>query len=284
MQYRTMLAREVARLEALTGRRFGDPSAPLLLSVRSGSSISQPGMLSTYLNVGINESVVEGMAAGDHGSRAWFAWDCHRRFLQNYGMSAGMERDGFRRHHDRPQGAAGQAVQAGISPAGRCGPWPCPTRDALLDRGLTIEERPFEQLLLARAGRAGQLGFAPGPDVPQDHGHQRRLGHGRDHHVHGLRQPVPAGRVGRVFHPQPPLVRGPDHALGGLCPGQPGRGRGFRPGEDHAGERGAGGDRRAHGRGHPGNPFSGDLRPAQGDGPAVHPGMGVRPPGSGVHL
>jgi len=93
-QFRDLVIRQVARLERATGKKFGDPGNPLLLSVRSGSSISQPGMMTTSLNVGINEEIVEGIAS-DGGSRKWFAWDCYRRYLQTLGMAHGLKRDDF---------------------------------------------------------------------------------------------------------------------------------------------------------------------------------------------
>ncbi|NNL68037.1 MAG: pyruvate, phosphate dikinase, partial [Myxococcales bacterium] len=65
----------------------------LLLSVRSGSAISMPGMLDTFLNVGINEEIVEGFAA--RSGSPWGAWDAYRRFLQLWGMGHGLERDDF---------------------------------------------------------------------------------------------------------------------------------------------------------------------------------------------
>ena len=83
----------IGRLEKMTGLNFGDPQNPLLFSVRSGSAISQPGMMDTFLNVGINEKITSGIAA--RTGNAWFAWDNYRRFLQCYGMSFGLERDDF---------------------------------------------------------------------------------------------------------------------------------------------------------------------------------------------
>ncbi|MEW6002401.1 MAG: PEP/pyruvate-binding domain-containing protein [Nitrospirota bacterium] len=84
---------EISRLEKHTGRRFGDPENPLIVSVRSGGAISMPGMMNSFLNVGINESIVSGLI--EQTSRPWFVWDCYRRFLQCWGMSYGMERDKF---------------------------------------------------------------------------------------------------------------------------------------------------------------------------------------------
>jgi len=84
---------QIKRLENLTGKKFGDPENPLLVSVRSGGAISMPGMMNSLLNVGINEAIVEGLIK--QTARPWFVWDCYRRFLQCWGMSFGMERDKF---------------------------------------------------------------------------------------------------------------------------------------------------------------------------------------------
>ena len=73
----------VARLEGLTGRRFGSPSVPLLLSVRSGTSVSMPGMLSTVLNVGVSDGTVTGLATLLDDERA--ALDVYRRFTEMFG-------------------------------------------------------------------------------------------------------------------------------------------------------------------------------------------------------
>jgi pyruvate,orthophosphate dikinase len=83
----------ISELEKLTGKGFGDPENPLLVSVRSGGAISIPGMMISFLNVGINESIVEGLIK--QTGKPWFVWDCYRRFLQCWGMSYGMERDKF---------------------------------------------------------------------------------------------------------------------------------------------------------------------------------------------
>lgn len=92
-QFREQVKTHIRRMEKITGKSFSDPKNPLLFSVRSGSSISQPGMMDTFLNVGINEDIAEGIAAKT--GNVWFAWDCYRRFLQCYGMSHGIERDDF---------------------------------------------------------------------------------------------------------------------------------------------------------------------------------------------
>lgn len=91
--FKEQVVLNIRRIEGLIDKRFGDPANPLLLSVRSGSSISQPGMMDTFLNVGMNEAIAEGLGA--QTGNEWFAWDSYRRFLQGYGMGFGLRRDDF---------------------------------------------------------------------------------------------------------------------------------------------------------------------------------------------
>jgi pyruvate,orthophosphate dikinase len=79
---RAGVARGIAHVEAATGRTFGDPINPLLVSVRSGARVSMPGMMDTVLNLGLNDVTVAGLAAGSGDPR--FAWDSYRRFIQMY--------------------------------------------------------------------------------------------------------------------------------------------------------------------------------------------------------
>jgi pyruvate,orthophosphate dikinase len=73
----------LAKVGNSVGRRFGDASQPLLVSVRSGARASMPGMLDTILNLGLNEETVRGLAANSGNPR--FAYDSYRRFIQMYG-------------------------------------------------------------------------------------------------------------------------------------------------------------------------------------------------------
>ncbi|MDD2306924.1 MAG: pyruvate, phosphate dikinase [Prolixibacteraceae bacterium] len=73
----------IAQVEAQTGGKFGDSTNPLLVSVRSGARASMPGMMDTILNLGLNDTVVEGMAKKTGNPR--FVWDSYRRFVQMYG-------------------------------------------------------------------------------------------------------------------------------------------------------------------------------------------------------
>ena len=72
----------LAHIERVTGKSFGDPVNPLLVSVRSGARVSMPGMMDTVLNLGLNDATVRGLAAGSGDAR--FAWDSYRRFIQMY--------------------------------------------------------------------------------------------------------------------------------------------------------------------------------------------------------
>ena len=72
----------ITKMEEICGKKFGDKENPLLVSVRSGARASMPGMMDTILNLGLNEDVVEAMAAKS-GNARW-AWDCYRRFIQMY--------------------------------------------------------------------------------------------------------------------------------------------------------------------------------------------------------
>jgi len=71
------------KLEQITGKKFGDENNPLLVSVRSGSKFSMPGMMDTILNLGLNDKTVKGLAKQTNNKR--FALDCYRRFIQMFG-------------------------------------------------------------------------------------------------------------------------------------------------------------------------------------------------------
>ena len=148
--FQELIARHIRLLEQQTGLAFGDPGNPLILSVRSGSSISQPGMLSTFLDVGLNEDIVAGMAESANGG-AWFAYDCYRRFLQSIGMARGMERDhfdavisDFKQRYGLPykrEFSGEQMREVALA-----------YRDLIRDHGIEIDNDPYEQLYLAIQG------------------------------------------------------------------------------------------------------------------------------------
>ena len=76
------VAQHLAHLEKVPGKKLGDPADPLLVSVRSGSARSMPGMMETILNLGLNDRSVKGLAERTRNDR--FAWDAYRRFVQMY--------------------------------------------------------------------------------------------------------------------------------------------------------------------------------------------------------
>ena len=81
-EIQTEIMENIVKMEAITGKKFGDLENPLLVSVRSGARASMPGMMDTILNLGLNEDVVEVMSKKS-GNPRW-AWDCYRRFIQMY--------------------------------------------------------------------------------------------------------------------------------------------------------------------------------------------------------
>jgi len=86
--------RSMRELEARTGKRFGDASDPLLVSVRSGARVSMPGMMDTILNLGLNDATVLGLAKLSNNER--FAWDAYRRFIMMFGeVVLGIENERF---------------------------------------------------------------------------------------------------------------------------------------------------------------------------------------------
>ncbi len=139
------LNREISVIELITGKYFGKPKNPLLFSVRSGSPISLPGMMSTFLNVGINEKIVNGMISMT--GEEWFPWDCYRRFMQSWGMTFDLKRNdfddiigGYKERLGIPhkiEFSGDQMKKIALS-----------YRDFILDHGIKIEESPFNQLYL----------------------------------------------------------------------------------------------------------------------------------------
>lgn len=131
-------------LEERSGRRLGDPARPLLLSIRSGAAVSMPGLMLTFVNVGLNDELTERLAA--HPPSAWTAWDSYRRYLQSWAMSAGIERDVFddlmgefkRRYQVGPKleftGEQMRELALAYKAAGR-------------ERGVVFPDDPFDQVV-----------------------------------------------------------------------------------------------------------------------------------------
>ncbi|MDE0594409.1 MAG: pyruvate, phosphate dikinase [Roseibacillus sp.] len=112
----------IAKIEKVMGKKFGDLKSPLLLSVRSGARESMPGMMDTILNLGINDEIVEALSAKTGNSK--FAWDSYRRFLQMYGSvvmgveaHAGEHHDPYEVILDKAKSKAGVSDDSGLGEA-----------------------------------------------------------------------------------------------------------------------------------------------------------------------
>ena len=135
--------REISTLEKMTGRKFGDPHNPLLLSVRSGATVSLPGMMNSFLNVGINESIAENLSAKEDFQ--WAAWDSYRRFLQTWGMFQGLNRDFFDAIMDGFKQKYGVERKIQFSP-GQMKKIALTYKKGILDNGIVLKDDPLEQL------------------------------------------------------------------------------------------------------------------------------------------
>ncbi|MGI6851451.1 pyruvate, phosphate dikinase [Mesorhizobium sp. 1B3] len=106
----------LAHIAALTGRRFGDPSALLLVSVRSGARASMPGMMDTVLNLGLNDITVEALASDSDDAR--FAYDSYRRFIQMYSdVVMGLDHEVFEEILEEEKARLGHELDTELSAA-----------------------------------------------------------------------------------------------------------------------------------------------------------------------
>ncbi len=139
------VADALERLERRSGKRFGDESDPLLVSVRSGARESMPGMLDTILNVGLNDRSVEGLATVTGSER--FAWDAYRRLVQMFGnVVRGVASERFEREIEELREAHGAQSDAEL---------PADALRQLVDRFKTAYELPQDpREQLAQAIRA----------------------------------------------------------------------------------------------------------------------------------
>lgn len=131
------------RVEEQTGRRFGDPANPLLLSVRSGAAISMPGMMSTIHNVGLNEDIVTEFAR--QAGKEFLAWDNFRRFLQSWAMGRGAERECFQELMDAAKDRYGVRYKRDFSPE-QIRNLALEYQKTIRGRGIGIPDDPWLQL------------------------------------------------------------------------------------------------------------------------------------------
>ncbi len=136
----------IKRLEHSSKKQFADPSNPLLVSVRSGGAISMPGMMNSFLNVGINEDIAEGLS--NQTGKPWFVWDSYRRFLQCWGMSFGLDRDEFDNLMNFYKKKYKVEFKIQFSPY-QMKDVALAYKEFILSMGIKIEENPWNQLLIA---------------------------------------------------------------------------------------------------------------------------------------
>jgi len=143
LELEEMIKDYLQEMEEAEGVKYGDPQSPLLLSVRSGTVLSMPGAMSTYLNVGMNDVIAEAMAQDEKSG--WMSWDAYRRLIQSWGMSAGIDRDVFDEVMASHKGTYGVSRKIYFS-ADQMKELAYKYKSVLLDRGIEIVEDPWEQL------------------------------------------------------------------------------------------------------------------------------------------
>ncbi len=213
------VAAALARLEELAGKRLGDPSDPLLVSVRSGARESMPGMLDTVLNLGLNDASVEGLAARTGNER--FAWDSYRRFVQMYGnVVLGIE---GKRFEDL---IAAEKRERGVQRGHRARRRQPARADRRLQGALRLPGRPGRPAAPRDPRRLRLLDRRPRRQLPPHQPHPGHLGHRGERPADGLRQQGRHLRLRRRLQPR----RGDRGAgaVGGLPAERAGRGRRLR--------------------------------------------------------
>ena len=139
-----MIKKHIEELEQLSGRKFGNAEAPLLVSVRSGTAISMPGAMDTFLNVGLNDEVVEKIAADP--AKAWAIWDSYRRFLQSWGMANGIDRDLFDEEINAFKTKYNVKQKVDFK-AAEMREMAYSYKDILNKNGVKVEQDPFKQII-----------------------------------------------------------------------------------------------------------------------------------------
>jgi len=137
----------ITNLEELTGQVFGSPENPLLLSVRSGSAMSMPGMMTTIHNVGLNEELIKDFVA-IHPDQKYFAWDNYRRFLQSWGMAGGMDGEEFQALMNTHKKKYRVRLKRQFSPS-QMHELALKYQDAVRGHGCSAPEDPWLQLISA---------------------------------------------------------------------------------------------------------------------------------------
>ncbi len=193
---------KLAILEEQDAKRFGDPENPLLVSVRSGARASMPGMMDTILNLGINDTVAQGLVKLTNNPR--FVYDSYRRFIQMFSdVVMELDKRSFERIIDEVKAKRGVALDSELTAEDM---QELVARIKEYYRSLTGEDFPQEpkvQLMEAVQAVFRSWGQSPRPGVPRHERHPRRLGHRRQRADHGVRQLGRRLRHRRGLHPQP---------------------------------------------------------------------------------
>ena len=138
------------RVEKIKGEAFGDPSNPLLVSVRSGARASMPGMMDTVLNLGLNDQTVVGLIKKSNNER--FGWDAYRRFVSMFGnIVMGIDRDKFDKGLEECKRAHGARLDTDLSAEALKGLVNTFKEIVLKETGAHFPEDPMEQLRLGVA-------------------------------------------------------------------------------------------------------------------------------------
>ncbi len=132
------------QLEKHTGLRLGDPARCLLLSIRSGAAISMPGLMTTFVNVGLNDDLAE--ALSHKPGFEWAAWDGYRRLLQSWAMSAGIDRDFFDAIMTEFKGRYGVERKLDFTPE-HMREIAFTYKERARERGVVFVEDPFRQVV-----------------------------------------------------------------------------------------------------------------------------------------
>ena len=142
------IKKNIKKIEKKTGKRWDSAKNPLLVSVRSGASISMPGMMDTILNLGLNKASVEGIAKDSNNSR--FAWDTYRRFIQLFGKVVfGIDSSKFENILEAKKIEEGVKDDMDLSPAGLEQIVTKYKQICVNDTGNVFPDDPTEQLELA---------------------------------------------------------------------------------------------------------------------------------------
>ncbi|MFZ5975683.1 MAG: PEP/pyruvate-binding domain-containing protein [Bacillota bacterium] len=140
------IEQSITAVERRAGKTFGDPSNPLFFSVRSGSFISFPGAMKTFLNVGMNDEIAQAWAADE--MFGWTAWDCYRRFLQSWGMAFGVDRNVFHKVMLEHKERCGVELKIQFTRE-QMQKIASDYKNVVLDHGIPVESDPIEQLKVA---------------------------------------------------------------------------------------------------------------------------------------